>query len=147
MGELEIIARGRFEPTPPLADGECSIARNGTLTCRDETLRAGGIETAAVLMVDRALSRLALRAPREEERDKAVSVGVVTRRIKRSGEDVDTRRRRIDVRRALRCLSLTPADVAGRYELVAKGGGNETVYFITLAGTEVDRRRGAKAKR
>lgn len=106
-----IIEPGKaFNGTAGIQPGECRIDKGGTLTLREADLKSVGVVHFAVVMVDAATMRIALRAPRSGEEQLGVAVQMVTNAKKR-----ETDRRRVRIIRAIQALKVEPAAVAGRY--------------------------------
>ncbi len=110
---FETVQPGSKSMPEGLRSGQCTIDKSGSLLVLLEDLPLVDIDTRAVVLADADNQRLAIRAPREGENALAVQVRpVYARRNKR-----ESGRRRITIGHALRAMGLTPAQVAGRYEL------------------------------
>ncbi|MFH1746180.1 MAG: hypothetical protein ABIG44_03965 [Planctomycetota bacterium] len=122
-----IVEPGTFEPVAALAEGEVSLGKRGTLLARVADLELVGIGNYSIILADTSGTlRLALRAVRDGEQDKSVACGVVTRK-----GGADSGRRRINVARAIKRLSLTPEACAGRYQLNVH---HDELLIVNLTG-------------
>lgn len=121
---FEIVEPGSFKPPDPLAEGECSVSKNGTLTARAEDLATVGITNYVIILVDPGTLRIGLREVRDGEQMKSVAASMI---VRKSG--VETGRRRMNISQALKRLNLTAEAAAGRYTLMQHG---DEFVFITL---------------
>jgi len=100
------------DPIPP---GHFSIGKGGTLRCHSADLRKARITDKAVVLLDASTSRIALRAPCEEEADIAIAVSSVGK-----GPGKKSDRRQLNLAGAIRQLKLDPSDTSGRGEFQLK---------------------------
>ena len=103
----------------PLPEGTASLNRQGEATFHTSDLQLVGIADSAVLLADGdAGFRVALRPPDVGEE----SLTVPVKPLYRKRGVTDSRRRRVNLRPAIRELGLTPGpETAGRYGLTCKG--------------------------
>jgi hypothetical protein len=121
-----------------LEKGQASISRSGDGTFRVQDLELAGIKNYAVVLADKETLRLAVRAPRDNERLDSVAVGIV----RKGAAKVDAGRRRIRLARGIKHLDLTPEAVAGRFDLLAK----DDLLILPLIGTDGSEAKPAGAK-
>ncbi|MBU0641346.1 MAG: hypothetical protein KKB50_21005 [Planctomycetes bacterium] len=93
---------------PRLQTSEASIHKSGNVYLAAPMLEGLGIATEAVVLVDLATRRIAIRRPRDNESAFVVSRPTMTRCSKR---------RMIRIEAALTELGTTAADAAGRYSV------------------------------
>jgi len=125
---FEVIPRGLWQATDPLKTGQCAIDRDGRIMFRSEDLELVKIGGFALVLADTSTLRLAVRPPHAGEAARAMQVTVMK---KKSG--ADTKRRAINVKRAIKALCLDPAAVKGRYNLTTKND----LLIVNLAGIEL----------
>ena len=121
---FEVIEAGQFARADPLPAGEVSISKNGILTAHAEDLTTVGIEHYAIILADKATFRIGLRSVRDGEEQKSMACCVIKR--KNGG---DTGKRTLNVKRAIRHISLTPEACAARYTLNIH---HDEVVFVNL---------------
>jgi hypothetical protein len=130
---FEIVKPGELASFDAIEEGQVSISRSGDATFRREDLDLVKIGAYAIVLADPETLRLAVRAPRDNERLESVAVGVITK----GKEKKDAGRRRIRLTRAIKRLDLTCEAVAGRFDLLAK----DDLIIIPLIGMDT---KGAK---
>jgi len=123
-----IVEPGKWQSPDPLPKGWASLAKSGRLRLYASDLQAAGIKDRAVLLSDRDTWRIALRAARDDERERSKPIAICTTgKTKR-----DTGRRQLMIARAVRTLGLEVEKCSGRFELMRKGTGADALLIITL---------------
>jgi hypothetical protein len=138
------VAFSVYEPGPfgfanALAEGEVSVYRNGTTLFNKADLGLVGITDAAVVLVDEATMRVALRKPRSGEANKVLKVSPPRRR-RGSG---DSNRRQVYLGGPIRAMNIEPETVAGRYEATTV----DDLFIVNLGGLEKGTAKSSKPKR
>jgi len=121
-GDFQFVPVGTFTLRAALQEGQCTIDKAGSALFLAGDLALAKIGERAAVLVDRATSRIALRAPQRDELDKAARVHVVRKKGRRGAAARVTDRRKISLAKAIRTLDFDVAKMSGlRFELRVQG--------------------------
>lgn len=107
----------------PIRPGTAGIDRKGNLTLHQTDLERAGIGDRAVVLIDAAAMRLALRRPAADEAGRVVAVGTPGAKHGKPSP-----RRQVWIRGPLEAMRLEPDQVAGR--LVVRHETNMVVIAL-----------------
>ncbi|MGE0481831.1 MAG: hypothetical protein AB7Q17_15315 [Phycisphaerae bacterium] len=122
---FELVEPGAWNRQPPLEEGQVAIDATGTATMRAADLESAGIAHYCIVLADAGTLRIAIRAPRDDERALSVAVSVV----RHGKEQRDAGRRRVSLGRAIKRCGVEIDAVRGRYDLRTK----DDLLIIDLA--------------
>ncbi len=123
---FEVVPRGQFRPRDGLGEGQVTLDKNGRLLARQEDLSLVQINGSAMVLIDCATLRIALRCCADDgEQDLAVTVSETHK-----GGHRDNGRRSLQLGRAIRKLGLEPSACVGRYQLKTK----DNLLILELSG-------------